>query len=118
MGYRYKPSMAKRREFAETMSAVEQFCRENGIARSASSDSYYFTINGQQYRVSNHTIESSNAGAYNWLGEQTRGKYHDDMRADDVIYIHAGKTRIIDIYNDIAAGWILDGRGNRKAFRA
>lgn len=31
------------------------------------------------------------------------------------VYIHAGKTRIIEIYNDLKAGYQLDGRGNRKA---
>ena len=28
--------------------------------------------------------------------------------------IHAGKARIMEIYNDLAAGYELDGRGNRK----
>lgn len=112
--YRYKPSKAKAREFAQTMSEIEDFCRENGISRSMSSDSYYFTVNGQKYRVSNHSIEASNAHAFNEWGEQIREKYHADGREDDVIYIHASKTRIMDIYNDLQAGYRLDGRGNRK----
>lgn len=32
---------------------------------------------------------------------------------DDTVYITASKTRIIDIYNDLAAGYELDKRGNR-----
>ena len=77
-------------------------------------DSYYFTINEQMYRVSNHSIEQSNAGAYNRLtGEKVRELYHEEGRRDDTIYIHASKTRIIDIYNDLAAGYKLDSRGRR-----
>lgn len=111
---RWKPSKARAREFAEEMQEISDFCNENGIERSVGSDSYYFTIDGQKYRVSNHSIEASNAHAYNWMGEQVRPKYHEDERDRDTRYIHASKTRIIQIYNDLAAGYELDGRGNRK----
>lgn len=116
MGYRYKwkPSKAAAREFAEKMDEIDQFCRENGIRHSLGNDSYYFQIDGQEYRVSNHSVESSNSHAYNWLGEQVREEYHPNGRKEDVIYIHASKTRIIQIYNDLKAGCKLDGRGNRK----
>lgn len=113
-GRKWKPSKTARREFAQTMNDIDKFCDENGISCSASKDSYYFTINGQKYRVSNHSVETSNAGAYDSLGNQVRSKYHPDGREDDTIYIHAGKTRIRDIYNDLKAGYELDGRGNRK----
>lgn len=43
-----------------------------------------------------------------------RELYHQDGREDNTVYIHASKTRIIEIYNDIVAGYKLDGRGNRK----
>lgn len=33
---------------------------------------------------------------------------------EDTVYIHASKTRIIQIYNDLKDGYELDGRGNRK----
>lgn len=116
MGYRYKykPSKSKAREFAQTMSGIENFCAENGIRKSVNSDSYYFTINGQDYRVSNHTIEASNSKAYDDFGNKLRDKYHDDKRKEDIVYIHASKTRIIEIYNDLKNGYILDGKGKRK----
>ena len=72
-----------------------------------------FEINGQKYRISNHSVEASNKGAYNELtGELTRGLYHPNGRLEDVIYIHASKTRIIEIYNNLKKGLKLDGRGN------
>lgn len=111
---RWKPSKAKKAEFASKMREIDDFCSKHGIQSSLSSDSYYFSVNGQKYRVSNHSVEASNAHAYNYLGEKTREVYHDGGRKDDVIYIHAGKTRIIEIYNDLCAGYELDGRGNRK----
>lgn len=111
---KWKPSKTQAREFAKTMSEITAFCNENGITASGSNDSYYFTINGQKYRVSNHTIEASNAHAFNDLGEKMREKYHDDERRSDTIYIHASKTRIIEIYNNLKNGYRLDGNGNIK----
>lgn len=115
MGYKWKPSKTKAREYAMQMKEIEAFCNEKGIQQSCGGDSYYFSINGKKYRVSNHSIEASNSRAYNWLGEQVREKYHDDFRHDDTVYIHASKTRIIEIYNNLLAGYELDGRGNIKA---
>lgn len=114
-GYKWKPSKTKAREFAKTMDDINDFCHEHGIRQSASQDSFYFNVNGQSYRVSNHTVEGSNAKAFNFMGEQVRPKYHEDGRSDDTIYIHASKTRIREIYNDLVNGWLLDGRGNRKS---
>ena len=115
MAYRWRPSKAARAEFAETMKEVETFCQEHGIKKSLRSDSYYFTIDGQKYRVSNHSVEASNEAAFreNMFGEiiQTRELYHEGGREDDTIYIHASKTRLIQIYNDLKAGKKLDGRG-------
>ena len=113
-GFKWKPSKAAKREFAQKMDEIGEFCRVNGIDQSANGDSYYFSINGKFYRVSNHSVEASNARAYNWLGEQVREKYHPDGRDKDTVYIHAGKTRIIEIYNNLKAGRELDGRGNLK----
>lgn len=113
MAYKYKISKTKAREFAKQMQEIENFCAEHNIHASASNDSYYFSINGINYRVSNHTIESSNAKAYNFLGEQVREKYHDDKRKENVVYIHASKTRIIEIYNDLLNGYKLNGKGQR-----
>mgnify|MGYP007084594866 FL=1 len=114
-GYRYKPSKTKIREYAEKMDRIDDFYRENNISKSANSDSYYFEINGQKYRVSNHSVESSNRGAYEeGTHEQIRELYHPEGREKDTIYIHAGKTRIMEIYENLKAGKELDGRGNVK----
>lgn len=98
--YKWKPSKKAIQNFKNAMNEIDDFCNENNIIQSRTSDSYYFFVNGQKYRVSNHSVESS-------------PKYHDG-RESDTIYIHAGKTRIIQIYNDIVNGFQLDGRGNRK----
>ena len=114
-GYRYKPSKTKIREYAEKMDRIDDFCNKNNISRSANSDSYYFELNGQKYRVSNHSVESSNRGAYEEVThEQIRELYHPEGREKDTIYIHAGKTRIMEIYENLKAGKELDGRGNVK----
>lgn len=114
-GYRYKPSKTKIREYAEKMDRIDDFCRENNISKSANSDSYYFELNGKKYRVSNHSVESSNRGAYEeGTHEQIRELYHPEGREKDTIYIHAGKTRIMEIYENLKAGKELDGRGNIK----
>ena len=112
---RWKPSKTAAREFAEKMREIEAFCSEHGIHSSLSNDSYYFTLNGVNYRVSNHSVEASNAKAYDSVtGEKRRELYHEGGREADTVYIHASKTRIMEIYNDLAAGYELDGRGNRK----
>ena len=102
--YKWKPSKQARREFAKKMQEIDDFCAKNNITQSRTSDSYYFDIDGQNYRVSNHSVEASNL--------HSGGKFHSQGREDDTIYIHASKTRLIDIYNDLKAGKKLDGRGN------
>lgn len=111
---KWSASKSAKRDFAKKMQEIETFCAENGIERSRTSDSYYFTLKGCKYRVSNHSIEASNAAARSFNGETIREKYHPDKREEDVVYIHASKTRIIEIYSDLKAGIQLDGRGNRK----
>lgn len=111
---RWKPSKTKARAFAQQMSDIEQFCIDHKISKSGGS--YYFAVCGQRYRVSNHSVEASNAGAYDQVtGEKKRELYHEDGREDDTIYIHASQTRIAEIYNALAQGYKLDGRGYRKA---
>lgn len=116
MGYykKWTPSKTARREYAQKMNEIDEFCQENGIEQSRTSDSYYFILNGQKYRVSNHTVEASNRAAFDEFHEQKRELYHPDGRDDDTIYITAGKTRIVEIYNDLKNGFALDGRGYRK----
>ena len=113
-GRKWKPSKEQAREFAIQMEGIERFCEENGIQTSYTTDSYYFTLNGIKYRVSNHSVESSNRRMYDSLGNKIRDSYHPNGREKDVVYIYASKTRIIDIYNDLKNGYELDGRGNRK----
>lgn len=111
--YKYKPSKKAAREFAAKMREIDEFCASHGIQQSRAGDSYYFSINGKKYRVSNHSVEASNAAAFDWMGNQVRHLYHEGGRDGGTIYIHAGKTRIIEIYTDLLAGFELDGRGNK-----
>ena len=83
-------------DFKEQMEKIEKFCLVNKIDKSRTSDSYYFTLNDVNYRVSNHSVNSSS--------------YHNG-KEEGVIYIHASKTRIIEIYNNLKKGLKLNGRG-------
>ena len=115
---KWKPGKTAAREFAETMSNIDNFCRENGISASRSNDSYYFTINGVNYRVSNHTIAASDRGMYEHdpitglVTGKRRESYHDPDDEKNLVCITASKTRIIEIYNNLKAGKKLDKRGN------
>lgn len=110
---KWKPSKTAAREFAQKMDEIADFCNRNGISQSSRGDSYYFTVNGKNYRVSNHTVDASNRAAFDELtGEQKRELYHADVT--DEIQIFAGKSRIIQIYEDLVSGYDLDRRGNRK----
>lgn len=110
--YKYKPSKTAKKAFAIKMTKIESFCRENGIKQSRSGDSYYFELYGQHYRVSNHSIEKSNSAATDEItGEKKRDVYHPNGRESDIFYIHAGKTRIIEIYTAIKNGMTVDHRG-------
>lgn len=109
---KWKPSKTAAIEFAQKMDEINEFCAKNGITASRTNDSYYFSLNGKNYRVSNHTIEASNKKAINSLGEKVRDTYHAG-RDDDTIYITASKTRLIEIYNNLKAGYQLDKRGYR-----
>ena len=113
MGRKWNPSRSAAREFAQKMAEIDRFCEENGISQSASSDSYYFTMNGEKYRVSNHTVAQSNRGRFNKVtGEETRPKYHEEDEFDREHEITASKTRIIEIYTALKEGKKLDKRGN------
>ncbi|MEG1609196.1 MAG: hypothetical protein RR348_04940 [Clostridia bacterium] len=112
-GYKWKPSKTQKKAFANKMDSIDKFCEENGIRPSATNDSYYFNLNGKDYRVSNHTIEASNAKAINkYTGEKVREPYH--TKDEDIICFTASKTRIMDIFNDLKAGYKLDKRGYKK----
>lgn len=113
MAYKWKPNKSARQEFAQKMNEIDEFCKQHNISKSSTSDSYYFLLNGKNYRISNHTIEASNSHAFNEFGEQKRAFYHDENDKIDIC-ITAGKTRLIEIYNDLVAGYELDSRGFRK----
>ena len=114
MAYKYRPSKQQAQEYGQKMNEIRSFCQDHNIQHSMSFDSYYFSLNGKNYRVSNHSIAASNRGAFNEHFEQVREFYHDqDGRNDDTIEILAGKTRIIEIYTDLLAGYSLNSKGNR-----
>lgn len=112
MSYKWKPSKAAAAEYSAKMAEIETFCLEHNIRQSLRGDSYYFVLDGKLYRVSNHTVEASNRGAFDDMGNQIRELYHE-AGEEGRICITAGKTRIMDIYNDLTAGYTLDRRGNR-----
>ena len=85
------------------MNDVRSFCKANGI-RMSGSGSFYFELYGQKYRVSNHTIEESNRGAYDKKGRQIRRLYHPNGRETDTIYI---------LSNDIEFVYLNLRNGNR-----
>lgn len=111
---RYKPTKTQKLEFALKMQEIEKFCQENNIIKSFSSDNYYFSLNGKNYRVSNHAVEKSNAKAYDENVDKIRELYHPLEREKETIYITASKTRIIEIYNNLKAGFELNKRGQKK----
>ena len=111
--YGFKKSFSReaKRDFARKMNEIEDYCLDHGISRSRSSDSYYFTVAGQSYRVSNHSVEASNLAARDDFGHLTRELYHPGGRDPEVVYIHASKTRLIEIHQALLSGKKLDGHG-------
>lgn len=107
----FKTSKTQAKQFAKTMDVIRDYCAEHNIKHSISCDSYYFMVNGISYRVSNHTIETSNKHAFNDFGEQIREKYHSDIRDPETVYITASKTRLIEIHTALLQGKKLDKRG-------
>lgn len=101
----------QKKEFAGKMAEIERFCENNKISKSFNSDSYYFTLDGKKYRVSNHTIEASNAKAFDDDGTKWRNFYHTKEEEERTICILASKTRLIEIYNNLKDGKTLDKRG-------
>lgn len=112
--YKWKPKKSDVAEFKKKMEELEAFLDEHwrDISASMGRDSFYFVHEGVPYRVSNHSIEASNKRAYNRNGEKVREKYHPDERDKETRYIHASKTRFIEIYNRIVSGVEVDGHGN------
>lgn len=109
-GQPFRMSKKAKAEYAQKMKDVETFVKENNIKQAQNGKSFYFELNGKKYRVSNHTVEASNAGAFNSEGQQVRELYHPDGR-DGEVQIFASPTRLIEIYNAIKDGKQVDGRG-------
>lgn len=108
MSFKYKPSKLKRMEFAKKMEEIDHFCEKNNISKSRFSDSYYFELNNKKYRVSNHTVNKSNTGCYDWKGDKVRDSYHQQCYD---VEITASKIRIIEIYNNLKNEKKLNKRG-------
>jgi len=85
------------------MNDVRSFCKANGI-RMSGTGSYYFELYGQRYRVSDHSIEDSNRGAYDKKGYQRRRLYHPNGREENITYITS---------NDIEYVYLNLRNGNR-----
>ena len=108
---KWKPNRAEAQEYKEQIEKINKFVEEKGITKSLNGSSYYFQLNGQFYRVSNHTIEASNKGAEDEFGNILRAKYHQDGGDPNVTYITASKMRIIEIYTNLEKGLKLNKRG-------
>ncbi len=97
MRYKWKPSKAKIAEFKKQMTAIEEYCKENNIQSSLSNDSYYFRHNGKKYRISNHKAHEGNS--------------------DIDFYIHASKTRLIEIHKAIINGESVEKMTPAKKYK-
>ena len=79
---------------------LTEFCERNGIRRSKYGDSFYFTLQGKRYRISNHSTEISNSWSRNLNGKQIRRPYHS--RRDNTVSIIAPRSRVKAIYEELS----------------
>ena len=77
---------------------LQAFCMEHDIAHSHCYQSFYFTLGGQKFRLSNHSVELANYGC----SLMQLPPAHPEGREADVIYIHAPKEQLIPIYTQLA----------------
>lgn len=87
-------SKSEKKFFAQTMTSIDEFCREHNIEHIEGGGSYRFSIGKKKYIVSNSAIPKS-------------------CRIKGVTYFYASQTRLIDIYNDLKKGYELNSRGQR-----
>lgn len=73
------------------MREIEKFCKENNIKPSYNYNSYEFELNGIKYTIQNRATPPS---------------------TENEVFIYAGKTRLIEIYDYLKAGKKIDRRGN------
>lgn len=109
----YRLSKTKKREYAIKLEEVKDYCDKNHIYYNYKAKSFYFSVNGKDYRVSNHTVEASNKAAFDEFGYQWRELYHPKGRKDE-IQIFASPVRLIEIHQNLLKGLDLDGRGRVK----
>lgn len=84
-------------------SDLNEFCRQNGIRRSKSGDSFYFEIRGKLYRVSNHTQQYSNECSWSLNGKRLRHNYHP-KGGDGEVTIIAPRSQLKQIYRKLNTG--------------
>lgn len=105
MANNWKPSKEEAKAFAIKMAEIKAFCEEFNIIKNYKEDSYYFELNGNMYRVSNH----SKPLEVDWDELGNKIKYFE---YEGVILIQASKTRIMDIYMALKDGKKVDAKGN------
>ena len=88
----YDLSLSQKKDYARLMKRIDIFCKERRILQGKGSDSYYFSINGTAYVVSNRRREV----------------------AEGTVFILASKTRIMRICEDLDQGLQLNYRGYRE----
>lgn len=86
----WKPNEEDKIKFAKKIEEIKIFCKENKILPTKNFDSYYFTVNNNDYVVSNKS---------------------KDYYKGKAIYINASKLRIKQIYSDLQAGLKLNSKG-------
>lgn len=86
------------KSFLDTIDEIDNFCVENSIKTNKSRDNYFFNIGEQKYHISDRPVEINDI----------------DGIQESTIHIIAGKTRLINIYNNLKDGILLDSRGFPK----
>ena len=84
---------------SEQEAELSAFCAAEGIRRSRNGDSFYFSAQGKQYRISNHSEEISNAWGKNLNGKRIRGSYHSPKSR--TVSILAPKSKVKEIYSRV-----------------
>ncbi len=84
-------------EFIDFLQEVEEYCYRNNIV--SCTPSYYFTVRGKRYRVSNHSLSERNVK-------------HKSKGAKDCYSIVASAFDLIPIHKALLAGKKVDVRGN------
>ena len=88
---KYNLSQKKITEYKRKMREIEKFCKENNIKASYNYNNYEFELNGIKYTIQNCATPPS---------------------TENEVFIYAGKTRLIEIYDCLKAGKKIDRRGN------